>query len=437
MFYIESFRNTFLSLLYLQGSLFGVTNALNIAIFENSPFVNYANRSKSGSITGLDISILNTFAHRHHLQLEYMQVNSSAREQLLHATNIQRIMKDFPQIDIFAGGLEANAFAEEYTRPYHYDHLTWCVGKNNTMPRWRNIFYVCSDLRVWLICLIMAICVLGLAYIFQMFEHPQWDWNKIVINGLACFCGIPCMYKPKNNANRVLFISVLFGCLIFITTFTAVLMNYARKVFYAHQIQTVSEMINGDFTLAGDHFTFAELLQQNRTYPPDLLEKFQFCEDIDVCLNQIESNEKLAVAVSYEHVRSSLLLLKSKIHCFDKNESIQEFAVRFLVRKNFTFTNQLNDVIRFANDNGLIVHWLEMNRMIPHFHDNPTVLSIYVDIQAVWIVFTSLIGFAVFVLIAERIIHRKSIEINNGRFWFIAEILIHPDRQFLLYDLSY
>lgn len=103
-----------------------------------------------------------------------------------------------------------------------------------------------------------------MAYVLQMFEHSKWDWNKLVVNGLACYCSCSCTYNPKSQSNRVLFITFLMGCIIFTTTFIAFLTSFANNTFYEKQIASIDEILSENFVLAGDRFTLTKLMDQRK-----------------------------------------------------------------------------------------------------------------------------------------------------------------------------
>lgn len=124
-----------------------------------------------------------------------------------------------------------------------------------------NIFYMCTDPIVYGVCTIQVVMIISLAYYLQQFEYPQWDWNKLVINGIACYCCLPCVYKPTNLSNRILFIVLLLSCIIFITIFTAIFL--AGNIRYGPQIDSISKIVANNLKLAGDRFAFLKLSEQN------------------------------------------------------------------------------------------------------------------------------------------------------------------------------
>lgn len=143
--------------------------------------------------------------------------------------------------------------------------MIWCLSKNQ-IPSWATPLRLWADLSVGLFSATMIFILLVLAYITQVFEHPQWDWNKIYIYGFACFVGMPCTFAPKSNLVRIGFVSFLFGCLLHYTTYTTQLALRVSKPIYELQLKTFNDIINARFDLSGDQFAFLELLGLNKVW---------------------------------------------------------------------------------------------------------------------------------------------------------------------------
>lgn len=78
------------------------------------------------------------------------------------------------------------------------------------------------------------------------------------------FFGFPCTYRPENNANRLLFISVLFGGMIFVIVVTTFVVKVYTSPIYNSQIETIAEILENNFVLVGGRFALQKLLQQNQ-----------------------------------------------------------------------------------------------------------------------------------------------------------------------------
>lgn len=167
-----------------------------------------------------------------------------------------------------------------------------------------------------------------------------------------------------------------------------------------------------------------------------MLQQFRLCTDINICLDELKWNKKLAVSISYERIQSSSYLRSSQLHCFSNMESVYVFYLRFLVKKNFRYLSQLNEFIQIARSSGIISHWI--NRMNPHFipvaEDDTTATNIIIGVYPIVV---SLFIFAIFIFFVERITYTKARNSRTIRLWVIIEIYIDPDRHFLLYDLRH
>lgn len=171
------------------------------------------------------------------------------------------------KIDVYIGTLEENSLTDKYlasTQSYHTDSLTWCVQKAKQVPVYSKIFYLCNDPIVYAVFILQNTVLCIVCYYLQQFERPQWDYLGISFNGVCLFLGFPCPYQANNNANRVLFMSILLGGIIFVTTLSTIVIKLSTSPIYNTQIQTIDEIVdNYHFDLVGSPFALHELQQQN------------------------------------------------------------------------------------------------------------------------------------------------------------------------------
>lgn len=142
----------------------------------------------------------------------------------------------------------------------------------------------------------------------------------------------------------------------------------------------------------------------------------------------------MAVAILREHAQSSRLSVSSQFYYFEGLEIIYEYALKFLVHKNFSHSNELNEFIKMASENGLIEKWRKDNLKKHQKHTSERIfrqLSVQ-NFYGVLVVCFVCIIVLIFVFILERIVYSKTKTINASRFWKIVEMIIDPDRYFML-----
>lgn len=121
------------------------------------------------------------------------------------------------------------------------------------------------DPAVIVILTLQGMIITFVAYFLQQFEPKQkWDSFQISVNGVRCYFGLPCSYLPENNANRVLYISVLYGCIIFTTVLSTMIIKFFTTTVYDPQIRSIDEIIDGDFNLVGNQYILDEISRENR-----------------------------------------------------------------------------------------------------------------------------------------------------------------------------
>lgn len=107
--------------------------------------------------------------------------------------------------------------------------------------------------------------VIGLAYFLQQFEpHQKWDWNNLFVNGFRVIFSYPCTYNPQNNANRILFVFVMFGAIIFTVLLNSSIVSFVLTSIESRQIQCVPDILDGGFKLVGGQFELNKMIEQNQ-----------------------------------------------------------------------------------------------------------------------------------------------------------------------------
>lgn len=165
-----------------------------------------------------------------------------------------------------------------------------------------------------------------------------------------------------------------------------------------------------------------------------LTENFEVCKNLDFCLSQLEWNSKLAVAISREHAHNNLLISASKFHCFENSEIIHGYSLKFFVRKDFKYLNNLNEFIQMACTTGLVKKWRiesQIRSKYKHIEKIYGFLTFenFYESYFQWFVLEISI---ILILLLERLVHRKVRQAKHLRIWTHIEMFIDPFRHFWL-----
>lgn len=168
----------------------------------------------------------------------------------------------------------------------------------------------------------------------------------------------------------------------------------------------------------------------------EFLKKFKVIERPTEYIHQLKWNNKLAVALYREQFLSHGGNGNVKTYCFDYRNGIHEHAVSMLIRKNFSYTNQLNAFIRYARDSGLVTKWLSNYRSHekepPFFYRNFSLQAVSLLLAFIG---SMLVG-ATCIMVLENIVNRKVQMHNSPPFWRYIEMLIDPNRYLFLNDYT-
>lgn len=171
----------------------------------------------------------------------------------------------------------------------------------------------------------------------------------------------------------------------------------------------------------------------SQKYSPRTIHNFKIQNDLSEYLAQLGSNSKLAIATSRELAKNINSGLTSSFYCFERSESIHEYAVKFLVRKNIPYLNKLNNFIGMASAGGLIEKWHENIHINKHKpKENYQIqLKHLAGIFMLW----SILLFCIFgIFLIEVVVYKQVRKPNASRFWIICEIFLDSRRHFLLKD---
>lgn len=100
-----------------------------------------------------------------------------------------------------------------------------------------------------------------------------------------------------------------------------------------------------------------------KTYPLEMLKIFEECDNWDRCLYELGQNSKVAVGMLQAYELYSRSISSSQMYCFEKSEIIYEYALKFLMRHDFPYLNELNRFIGIASAAGLIEKWNSYDQM--------------------------------------------------------------------------
>lgn len=174
------------------------------------------------------------------------------------------------QTDVFIGALDESLVIKRHliaSRPYYYDHLTWCVQSAKPIPKWRNLFYLFVDWTPIAGLAVVLISLVASGYILMVAERMKKSSIDLLLIIVACALGQSAPYQPQSNAVRILFAFGMMAGILFATLTSSVLISIATKPIQSPQIQNIQEILMRNYTLVGDQFTLDKIIQLNEVNP--------------------------------------------------------------------------------------------------------------------------------------------------------------------------
>lgn len=94
-------------------------------------------------------------------------------------------------------------------------------------------------------------------------EPKKRSFNDLLMVIYICSIGFRYRLQIQSNAARVCFGILLFAAVIFAKSLSSFLMANTANTIYRPQINTIDEIVQQNFSLAGDQFALDKLMQQN------------------------------------------------------------------------------------------------------------------------------------------------------------------------------
>lgn len=172
-------------------------------------------------------------------------------------------------------------------------------------------------------------------------------------------------------------------------------------------------------------------------YSDKTLRNFIITNDISDYLHQLERDNKLAIATSYERIRKYQSNSGAKLYCFNDMNNLYGYPLKILMQKNFPYADELNRFIMHASEGGLIYKWLKRRNR----SEKPTKLHyFYFKLESLLFggtIFLGTTALTFLILFVEMIVFKNVQKANPALIWLFMDMAIDPERHFLLEDLTY
>lgn len=216
--------------------------------------------------------------------------------------------------------------------------------------------------------------------IFLKIERRDEDYSWQLLKSLLISMGqMPAFWPKLTPARFVYFLFLLYGFMIN-AAFNCFLIGTLTQYRTNEQVRTLNETIENDFSYAGglqtityypvgDPVSWAHHINwKNMKRTRDSLQvadyirqRYRVCSNIDICLSELITNTKLAVALSRQHALNNRAVDKSHIFCFDRKHDIYSYSVSIIATYDFPLLSRIDYVIRLLYEGGLIFRWKEAN----------------------------------------------------------------------------
>lgn len=296
-------------------------------------------------------------------------------------------------MNVFIGGLPQYTREHNYltsSTSYYSDDFTWCVQRAHFLPFAISLFRIATPI-VWVTLFghwfLHGVILFYVIPLDSMLDHGKIDFFKsLIIISASALYGISARFNPQRMSLRLYYAILLLFGMAYFQLFLYNCTIFVTKRFRDDPVDTIAGLVDGGFRFAGtatilEHMQEQQLLVSvekkivqipNRDiftkylqfqYPPDSLESFHLCNDIDECLIRLmhDNNNDLAVGVSRAHVTQTSLYVNHQIFCFDRSQNIMNYTISLAIRNDYELISNINKLIRRVLEGGLTSKWHREN----------------------------------------------------------------------------
>lgn len=145
---------------------------------------------------------------------------------------------------------------------FDFDKFVWCVSHAKSMPKWVNFIKVFNKpIMVFYFFIMFYFFVTWAFFYVEIYEGWNYDYHRYTMYVVQATLSQPLPLNPRSNVTRAVLLFLWFMCMVYVTTLVAVYIVIIHKNYEYYQIQSIAELIEGRFQLAGNAMTRAAVAE--------------------------------------------------------------------------------------------------------------------------------------------------------------------------------
>lgn len=149
----------------------------------------------------------------------------------------------------------------------------------------------------------------------------------------------------------------------------------------------------------------------------------------------IDNGRNVAIGGSRHHILNSEIFAPVNIYCFKQTESLGTYPIAFLMRTDFQFRNEINQIIRNILEGGFIAQWNRtLSKNVEQAIPYEQIAQLKMEYFAGMVVFSIGLGtfLAVLTFITELFVYTLSKMDNKPWIFMFIERFIDTERYFFI-----
>nr|CAH7713617.1 unnamed protein product [Callosobruchus chinensis] len=308
---------------------------------------------------GIEVNLLGLVARKLQFSVLYFSANSSGDIYLDGTATGNLLALKQGYVDLVLGCYEVTASRSFYfdaTNSYYQDELVWCLPRYPIVTN--NLDNLSVDGANLLAIFGMTGILTCISYLFGMAAGREYNIFKAFFQVYRSLIGVPFINEVRHSTMRVMLINaIVFGfyvCVILQTFLISKLANFS----FEERYKTLEDAYRYNLT----PYFQPNLVRYFEGVDYEMAKnKWTKCPNFMNCLKNVTIKRNAAICGTgavIRHISGKMVSEDNELllHCLDK---ITSLPINMLMRKGFSITEPINQLIARIHSVGLLSKWVK------------------------------------------------------------------------------
>lgn len=256
----------------------------------------------------------------------------------------------------------------DFSVPYIYDKLVWCVPHARNTPKWKCIFNI-FHLSTWSVTLLTIVLATICLWMRSQLESTAFRMlENCSLNMFATFLSISVHAQPKTDVNRCFFMIWIIFSLHLTICYQTGLVSVLTSPSYEKQISSVEEIFTdglpfGSISSGMRYFDNQQDWRMKRVHEYGIE-----CSDPVTCMRKVAKERNYAFAFSklfIKFVEGRFVTANGEPELYTFKDRIVLLMVLMPMSRGFPLMQRINDLLIRITEAGFLTFWFSNLKETP------------------------------------------------------------------------